>query len=318
MTLPNQALFEAPASYEMPYGNPNSNPEWENEWENPGTMPYGNPNSNPEWESEWENPGTMSYSNPYSNPEWEDEGEYFDFKTAFSALGKGISTGAKLLAPLAKNLAPKLVGGLVSMIPGAGVIAGPLAAKLTSTLLKEGEMEAMQMEAEFFGTNKADAEVGNTDAAHEAALTEFLAAQAAEATTDAEAEANMGATAPINANLMGGRIALQPVMPTIIQATARLTEMMRKRGSGEAQLVRVIPTIQRQAMATLKAAARSGRPINSATALSAMAAATRQVLGNPQRFQGALVQNAVLRQQTAPPTPQRTAPPNPRTARMGR
>jgi hypothetical protein len=346
MAIPNQVLFEAPASHEMPngnpysnpewedewenpgttsYSNPYSNPEWEDEWENPGTMSYSNPYSNPEWEDEWENPGTMSYSNPYSNPEWEDEGEYF-FKKAFSALGKGISAAAKVVAPLAKKLAPMAVGTLVGAIPGVGAVAGPLASKLTKAVLKEGEMEAMQMEAEFFGMNKADAEVGNTDAAHEAALTEFLAAQAAEATTDAEAEANMGATAPLAAALMGGRSALRPVMPTLIQATARLTEMMRKQGSGEAQLVRVIPTIQRQAIATLKAAARSGQPINSSTALSAMAVATRQVLGNPQRVEGALVRNAVLRQHTAPPNPQqrtapnpqRTAPPNPRVARMGR
>jgi hypothetical protein len=119
------------------------------------------------------------YSNPYSN----DEGEFF-FKKAFRSIGSGLKTVVKAAA----RFAPILAGKLATMIPGIGVVAGHLAAKLTSHLLKEGEMEAMQMEAEFFGTNEAEAEVTNSEQAHEAALTEFLAAQAAEATTEAESE----------------------------------------------------------------------------------------------------------------------------------
>ena len=348
MAIPNQALFEAPASHEthysnpysnpeweseweapeaMPYSNPYSNPEmesewenpeatsyrnpysnpeWESEWENPEAMPYSNPYSNPEMESEWENPEAMPYSNPYSNPEFEDEGEYF-FKKAFSVLGKGLKAAAKVAraaAPLAKKLAPKLAGTLLSLVPGGAIVA-PLASKLTSTLLKEGEMEAMQMEAEFFGTNEANAEVGNTEVAHEAALTEFLAAQAAEASTEAEAQAAIATASSITQNLMGGRSALRHVTPTMVQATARLTQMMRKQGPLGVQLLRAVPTIQRQAIATLKAAARSGQTINSSTAIRAMAAATHQVLGNPQRVQKTLVRNAVLRQRTAPPNPRR-------------
>jgi hypothetical protein len=193
------------------------------------------------------------------------------------------------------------------MIPGVGVVAGPLAAKLTSQLVKEGEMEAVQMEAEFFGTNEAEAEVANTETAHEAALTEFLAAQAAEATTEAEAEAAIAATLPITITIMGGRRGLRPVMPVMAQATGRMTRMMRRQGPAGQQLLRTIPTIQRQTAATLKAIARSGQPINSATAVKAMASSTRRVLSNPQRVQRAIVRNAVLRQRTAPPNPRRAA-----------
>jgi|GEM_PF-687358 len=358
MAIPNQALFEAPASHETHYSNPYSNPEWESEWEapeathysnpfsnpewenpeathysnpysnpemeseweNPEAMPYSNPYSNPEMESEWENPEATSYSNPYSNPEmeseWEtheathysnpysnpemeDEGEYF-FKKAFRRF-------KKMAAPFAKRFAPMLAGKLASLIPGAGLIAGPLATKLTSALVQEGEMESVQMEAEFFGTNEAEAEVAQTETAHEAALTEFLASQAAEATTQAEAEAALGASLPITITLMGGRRALRRVIAILAQANAELVKSLAQQGPVGRELLRTVPAIQRQTVATLKAAARSGRPITGPLAVRSMAAASRRVLGNPQRVQGTMVRNAVLRQRTAPPNPRRAA-----------
>jgi hypothetical protein len=340
MATQYEALFEAPASHEaQPYSNPYSNPEFENEWEtsnayNPEfeneweTSNAYNPEFenewetnayNPEFENEWEtnayNPEfeneweTNAYGNPelqnewettaYTNQELSQEGEYF-FKRAFRSIGRGIKAAAKKLAPIA-------VGALGSMIPGAGAIVGPLAGKLTAALVKEAEMEVAQMEASFFGTNEAEAEVANTEVAYEAALTEFLAAQAAESTMEGEAEAAIAATLPITISIMGGKRALRPVMPVMAQATGRLTKIMRQQGSDGKQLLRTIPTIQRQTVATLKAAARSGQPINSATAIKAMATATNKVLNNPQTVQKALVRNAVLRQRTAPPNPRRVA-----------
>ena len=291
---------------ESHYSNPYSNPEFENEWEATNETHYSNPYSNPEFENEWEATNEAHYSNPYSNPEFEDEGEYF-FKKAFRSIGRGLKAVVKVAAPLAKRFAPILAGKLAGMIPGLGLIAGPLAAKLTSHLLKEGEMESMEMESEFFGSNEAEAEVANNEMAHEAALTEFLAAQAAEANTEAEAEAAIAATLPITISIMGGRRALRPVVPILAQATGRMTRMLRQQGPAGQQLLRTVPTIQRQAIATLKAAARAGQPINSATAINALASATNRVLGSPQRVQSAIVRNAVLRQRTAPPTPRRAA-----------
>jgi hypothetical protein len=281
------------------YSNPYSNPEMESEWETHEASHYSNPYSNPEMESEWETHEAMPYSNPYSNPEGEDEGEYF-FKKAFRRF-------KKLAAPFAKRLAPMLMGKLASLIPGVGLIAGPLASKLTSALVQEGEMESVQMEAEFFGTNEAEAEVAQTETAHEAALTEFLAAQAAEATTEAEAAATMGASLPITITIMGGRRALRRVMPILTQANSQLVKNLAQQGPVGRQLLRTVPAIQRQTVATLKAAARSGRPITGPLAVRAMVAATRRVLGNPQRVQRTMVRNAVLRQRTAPPNPRRAA-----------
>ena len=64
------------------------------------------------------------------------------------------------------------------MIPGVGAIAGPLAAKLTKAIVREGEMEVTQFEAEAFGSGEALGEIGETESAHEAALTELLAHEA--------------------------------------------------------------------------------------------------------------------------------------------
>ena len=289
-------------SNEWETSNPYSNSEFENEWE---TNPEfeneweSNPYSNPELVNEWE-------VNPFGNPELSQEGEYF-----FKKLGKGLKSLAKVAAPLAKKLAPIAARTLVGMIPGAGAVAGPLAGKLVSTLVREAEMEVAQMEAALFGTNEAEAEVANNEVAYEAALTEFLAAQAAEATTEAEAEAAIAAALPITVSIMGGKRALRPVMPVMTQATGRLTQLLSQQGPAGKQLLRTVPTIQRQTVATLKAAARSGQPINSATAVKAMAAATNRVLSNPGTVQRAVVRNAVIRQRTAPPHP---APPHP--ARM--
>ena len=312
------ALFEAPASHEATqYSNSYSNSEFENEWEMQEMNPYSNSEFENEWEmqeaypysnpeQEWGMQEAYPYSNPYANPEFEEEGEYF-FKKAFQKLGRGIKAAAKAAAPLAKRLAPSIAGKLAGMIPGVGLVAGPLAAKLTSAMVQEGEMEAAQMEAEFFGTNEAEAEVGNSEIAHEAALTEFLAAQAAEATTEAEAEAAIAATLPITITIMGGRRALRRVTPVMAQATGRLTKMLRQQGPAGQQLLRTIPSIQRRAVSTMKAAARAGQPVNNATAVKAMASATRRVLGSPKTVNRAIVRNAVLRQRTAPPNPRRAA-----------
>lgn len=318
--------WESPNHYSNPElknewesSNHYSNPELQNEWE---TNQYSNPELQNEWEApshssnlelenEWE---TNHYGNPelenewetnhHSNPESAQEGEFF-FKKAFRSIGRGIKSAAKVLGPLAKRLAPMLGSKLLTFIPGVGPIVGPLAGQLMGQLLKEGEMEAEQMEMEFFGNNEMEAEVSNSEVAHEAALTEFLAAQAAESTMEGEAEAAIAATLPITITIMGGKRALRPVMPALTQATGQLTKMLRQQGPAGKQLLRTVPTIQRQAVATLKAVARSGQPINSATAIKALAAATNKVLSNPQTVQRAVVRNAVLRQRTAPPYPRR-------------
>ena len=104
---------------------------------------------------------------------------------------------AKAAAPIAKRLAPMAAQTLVGMIPGVGGIAGPLAGKLTRSMLNEATAETAEMEASVFGHGEALGEVANTEIAHEAALTEVLGSQAAEAATEGEAEATLAAALPL-------------------------------------------------------------------------------------------------------------------------
>ena len=348
MATPGQAIFEAPAAHEAHYSNPEaewethethySNPysmpeaEWEEEahysspeaeWEVHET-PYSNPYSMPEaeWEeevhystpeAEWET-HEVHYSNPYSNPEaeWELEDEADRF------FGKAL----RAIKSVASRVAPMAARALGGMIPGVGAIAGPLLGQLTSSLLREGEMEAANLEAELFGHNEAEAEVTATEAGHEAALTELFAAEASEAETEAEAEAVLAAALPITITIMGGRRALRPVLPTLAQANGRLVRVLRRHGPAGRQLLRTVPAIQRRTVGTLRAIARSGRPITGPLAVRTMAAAARGVLADPRQVQRAITRNAVLRRRVAPPNPRRAAvfvpsrvtPPHPRRA----
>jgi hypothetical protein len=327
------ALFETPAAHAANYQNPYSTPEFEDEWATPAA---NNPYSSPEYEGEWEMQEANHYNNAYSTPEYENEWETsganpygnpeyewemptanaygnpeYEWEMPANAYGNPeYEYEAEFwnrIKKLAKKYAPMVAGKLAGMVPVVGTALAPLASQLTSHLVKEGEMEATQMEAELFGMNEAVAEVANTEVAHEAALTEFLATQAAEATNEAEAQAAIGAALPIAIKAMGGSKALRPITPTLSQANAAVAGTLVKQGPVGKQLLTVMPTIHRRAIGMLKAAARAGKPITGAMAIKAMAAASHQVLGNPQKVQQAMVRNAALRQRTAPPSPRRAA-----------
>ena len=239
---------------------------------------------------------------------YEDEFEVQEFGSpeADPFLGRAFKrfsrSALRRLGKIAKGAAPFVAGKLFGMIPGAGVIAGPLAAKLTSALVREGEASVLEAEAHLFGTNEMSPEIGGNESSQEAALTEMLAAEAAATEGEAEAVSVLSASLPVTITIMGGRRRLRRVMPALTQANTAMVQALAAQGPAGRQLLRTVPTIQRQTVATLQAAARQGRPITSPLAVQAMAASARNVLGNPHRV-GTLVQrNAALRQRVAPPT----------------
>jgi hypothetical protein len=268
--------------------------EWEtHEWEHPEAQ---------EWEThEWEHPEAQEWeTHEWEHPEaqeWEWEADPF-FGKMFKRLASGIGS-------VAKRLAPGAVRALAGMIPGVGAIAGPLLGQLTQRILQEGEAMAAEAEAEAFGGSHGEAEVGHSETAHEAALSELLAAEAAMASSEAEAASTISATLPITITIMRADRTVRPVMPTLTQANARLARTMVRSGPQGRQLLRTMPTIQRVAMGTIKSAARSGRRVTPPLAVGAMAAATRRVLGNPRRVEVVVNRNLALRQRTAPPHPRR-------------
>jgi hypothetical protein len=335
-----QPMFEAPVAHTTnghshAYAQPEfedewetdtdyPNPEYENEWEADVVSQYSDPYTDPEYEwegqgadpyadqdyeSEWETPDINAYADPLYDQEWEmlggDSTMVLEYEGDPEFWKKLKRFARRKLAPIAKRIAPKLVTALGSMIPGAGVVAGPLAGAVTSQLLKEGEMEAIQLEAALLGRSEMDAEVADNDAAYEAALTEVLAAQAAETSSDSEAKAHLGATLPLTVSLMGGKRPMRRIMPALSQANSVLVKSLSGQGPAGKQLLRTVPAIQRQTIATLRAAARQGQPINSAVATKAMAAAAGRVLGNAKRVERTVARNIALRQRTVPPNPRR-------------
>jgi hypothetical protein len=222
-------------------------------------------------------------------------------------LKKALSAAKRAAGPIAKRLAPIAARSLIGMIPGIGAIAGPIAGRLVQQLVKEGEAEAEAQESAMFASGEAEGEVAQTESAHEAALAEVLAAQAAEAATEAEAEAMLGAALPITITIMSGgrrpmRTPVGRVTPVLATATARLAQTLRRNGGPASRnLLRVVPSIHRRTVASLRAAARRGTPVTANLAVRTMAAQTRSVLSNPQTVQNAISRNIKIRQKQAPP-----------------
>jgi hypothetical protein len=267
---------------------------------------YANPYVNPE-AHEWET-GAASQSNPYSNselgeweaheaahalsPEAEEEGEFF--------FRRGLQRLVRVAAPYARLLAPLAARTLVGMIPGYGV-AGPPASRLVGALLREGAQAAIQLEAEFFGTNEAEAEVGQSEAAQEAALMEVLAAEASHSESESEAAALVGAALPIGLRALGASRSLRYIIPTLVFANARLVRLLHRRGPAGRRLLRLVPTVLRWTIASLGAAQRAGRSVTPALALQIMAGHAARILGTPRLCVRVIVRNAVIRQRTVAP-----------------
>jgi hypothetical protein len=304
-------IFEAPAAHEWesPEWEQPESPEWEspegewesNEWEG-ATEWEGEWESSTEWEGEWEGSTEWESNEWESSTEWEGEeeweGEWEADRFSFGGFLKKIGNAAK-------KLAPGVVRSLAGMIPGVGGIAGPLLGNLTQSLVNEAESMVAEMETAAFGGNQGEAEVGPSELSHEAALSELLASQAAAAPSEAEAASTISATLPITITIMRAKRAVRPVVPVLTQANARLARSMLRRGPEGRHLLRTIPSINRVAVGTMRAAARRGVPVTAPLAVRSMAAATRNVLGNPRRAAMIVERNMNIRKHTAPPHPRR-------------
>ncbi len=177
-----------------------------------------------------------------------------------------------------------------------------------SAIFGQGESAAAELEAELFGANEFEGELATHEAAHEAALTEVLAAEAAHTESESEAEALLGSALPITITIMGGRRALRPVMPTLARGNTRLVRGIHRSGPTARQLLRAVPTIQRRTIASLRAAQQSGRPITPRLVTQVMAGQAARVLGTGPILGRALVRNTAIRQGAVAPAGQRVRP----------
>ena len=287
--------WESPEGH--PYSNPYSNAELEEEWESPEGHPYSNPYSNPEMEEEWGSPEGSHYSNPYSNPEFEDEA---------GRLMQLIARRAKAVLPQAKGIAARVGSDLLRQIgqgqagtqPNQQIVA--LLQRL-GRLFAQAESETAAHEAHLFGANEYEAEVAAHEVAHEAALTEVMAAEASHTESESEAQALLGAAIPLSIRVMGGKMGIQRITPTLVRVNAQLVLNLHRQGGPGRQLIRAVPTIQRRILATLKAIQQTGQPITPALARQVMAGQATRVLGTPGISGRALVRNMAIRNRTVAP-----------------
>jgi len=326
--------WEHPETHEWEWEHPETHEshethEWE--WEHPETH---------EWEShewEWEHPETHE-SHETHEWEWEGEGEADPFlpfllplaAKALPMLGKAVMPAIRRLIPAARRAVGSTIRNILAPSrgpgPGAAAPAGAapggvacpgcgvgnrrqhalrLIRELHGIVLR-GEAEAEAAEAALFGTAEAEWESGHP-AAQEAALTEVLAAEAAHTASETEAEALLGAALPITIRIITGRRRLRRVTPALVSANARLVRGLRRSGPSGPALLRVVPKIQRNTVATIRHAQRMGRPVPPSMVAPIMAAQAARVLGTPHKCGPALLRNAIIRQRTVAPAGHRAA-----------
>jgi hypothetical protein len=208
------------------------------------------------------------------------------------------------LLPAARRAIPRVVQCVV----GA---PAPAAGAAMDGLLQEGEATAAAFEAQYFGADEADGEVAANELAHEAALTEVLAAEAAHTESDTEAQSLLGAALPLTIIIMRARGPMRRYLPMLIRANARLLYGMRTSGPAGRQLSRLTVPIQRRTIASLAAAQRAGRPVPPAMVPRVMAAQAARVLGSPHIAGPALMRNTAVRYGTVAPSGQMVRPRRP-------
>ena len=218
----------------------------------------------------------------------------------------GIAPGAPW--PPAVGTTPAFAGTRRVPLSAArrATVAGLL--RQLGALFGEGESEAEALEAELFGANEFEGELAAHEIAHEAALTEVLAAEAAHAEDEGEAEALIGMSLPITIRIMGGRRGLRPVLPTLVRGNARLVRSLHRGGPTSRQLLRAVPAIQRRTIASLRAAMRRGQPITPALTARVLAGQAARVLGTAPILGRSLVRNTAIRQSTVAPVGHPVAP----------
>lgn len=135
------------------------------------------------------------------------------------------------------------------------------------------------------------------------ALMEHFGHLAAEAESEAEAEAFIGALIPLAARLAPS---VMRVAPQLVRGAAQVTRMLRQSPSTR-QLVRTVPTIMRRTAADLARQTARGRAPTGRGALQTLARNTQRAIGTPAQASQTLRRARALDQQlhrTAPVTAQ--------------
>ena len=244
----------------------------------------------------------------FGEGEGEFEFEHEQGEQFFGKIFRRISGLVRRAAPMLKNIARiaapiagKAVGGLFG--GPAGAMLGSKLAGLAAQQLREQEMGgAHELESHEFELGEhelgehelgehelGEHEVGHELAEHEAEA-EAMAHYAAFSESEHEAEAMAAAAVTITLSPRDRR-ALRRLVPNLVRGAAILTRILRMRRVTR-PFVRVVPTIIRRTVRTLRRGAASGRPITRRRAGAVMARQTRRVLSSP-RYCGAVLRRNV-------------------------
>ncbi len=206
---------------------------------------------------------------------------------------EGFGEGEQFFGKLIKKALPvlKKVAKVAAPIIGTAV-AGPIGGKIGSlagNLLGEGEND-FEFELEYETESESEFQaVMQGPLTEQQALGELMATAAANAATDMEAEAQIGA-ATIIALTPHDRQALRHVLANLNRGTAVLTRILRRNRS-TAPFVRTVPTIVKRTAVSLQKQAAAGRPITKQVAAKTMAKQTKKVLASPAVCSHAVARN---------------------------
>jgi hypothetical protein len=185
----------------------------------------------------------------------------------------------------------------VAVSPGTLRRVGPAAARSAlaagSSGLAAAELEGeYEAEYEYEGEQAGEALLSPVRRVYADAMMEHFGHVAAQAESEAEAEAFIGALVPLAARLLP-RVAptIMRAAPGLIRGVAGVTRTLR-RNPQTRPLVRALPTIVRRTVADLGRQSSRGRPATVEGAVRTLARQTSGVLSQPHRCQAALRRSA--------------------------
>lgn len=225
--------------------------------------------------------------------EWESEGEAeseeFFRQIAGLARRAASSPALRQVGLRAARGALSGLGGVGSALGSAlgGAQGGALGRNLGATLGRSlsGMLPQREYEGEWEGEYEMESEweVNPIRRIYPDALMEHLGHAAAEAESEEEAEAFIGALVPLAARLLPrAASAVMRVAPSLIRGAAGAARALRSNPATR-PLVRTLPTVVRQTTATLARQAQQGRRVTPQAAVRTLARQTARVVGSPQR-----------------------------------
>jgi hypothetical protein len=221
-------------------------------------------------------------------------------KKAVSGVGGWIKKNSGTLKQLAAADAP-IIGNAVAGPVGQQI--GECISKALGENAGQGEYE-FEFESESEGEGEFESVMSGPLSAQQG-MGEYMASIAANAQTDTEAEAQIGASVIISLS-PADRDALRSLLPSITRGAAILTRLLRHNRRTR-PVVRVVPTIVKRTAVALKKRSDAGQPITKKTAAKVMAAQTKRVIGSPTVCARAMQRN--LKASTAVARPSRPSRP---------